>query len=446
MLDELITGYERATALLPDLLGFHGARTYLLLAQNNTELFPSGGLISNYGVVTFDDGRVSSMQFEYFGALFRRWQKDSGREYIEPPLPLKQYLLRNVSWALGEAGWYPDFPTTAQLAKSFVQKGGVSVPDGTIAIDLQFVEALLRLLGPVTVEQYGIRVTADNLNDVTLEQTRDESALPEAVGKGFLSALAGELLESIVATSKDRWVGLIQVMGRMGSERHLQLHFTDPVLQALTTEYGFDGGMVDQPGDFLMLTDASVSSTKLNLILQNSVDVQIQIEGAAAEATVVYTTTNPFPEWQQGRDPRLVRALMLGGVYGSYLRLYAPPQAQFLDLRVDSQPAGAQQIDIELEKRVFGRFTPVRPGETKTVEFRYRSDGVVEQLGDGWQRYRLYIQKQPGTRAIPLTMRLHLPPDADVRSVTLDGAEAEEPIETDLLVDRAIEVIYRPGG
>lgn len=444
-LDALVTGYERAMALLPDLLGFDGARTYLILAQNNTELFASGGLISNYGLVTFDDGRVSSMQFEYFGELFQRWQKDSGREYVEPPVALKQYLLRDVSWALGEAGWYPDFPSTAELANSFVQKGGVSAPDGTIAIDLQFVEALLRLFGPVPVDVDGIGVTADNLNEITLQQTRNETLLPDAVGKGFIAALAGKLVERIIATPKEKWASLIEVLDRMGRERHLQIHFTDPPLQALATEYGFDGGMIDQQGDFLLLTDTSVRSTKLNLILENSVDAEIQIEDTASEVVVAYTTINPFPEWQTGRDPQLVRALMLDGIYGSYLRLYAPPQAQLLDLRINSEPVGPEAIDIELEKRVFARFTPILPGETKTVEFHYRSDGVVEQLDGGWKRYRLYIQKQPGTRAIPLTMQLRLPPGADVRSVTVNGVEAELSIETDLLVDRTVEVIFRPA-
>ncbi len=45
-LDGLVTGYNRAEALLPGLLGFNGARSYLVLPQNDTELFPSGGLIS----------------------------------------------------------------------------------------------------------------------------------------------------------------------------------------------------------------------------------------------------------------------------------------------------------------------------------------------------------------------------------------------------------------
>jgi hypothetical protein len=141
-LEELVDGYNRANGLLPDLLGYNGPKRYLVLPQNDTELFPSGGLISSYGIVSFDGGRLVAMDFEYFGTLFDRWQRRTG-EYIEPPAPLKNYLKRDFSWGLGEAGWYPDFKTTAGLASDFVTKGGGPPTDGTIAIDLKFMRALL---------------------------------------------------------------------------------------------------------------------------------------------------------------------------------------------------------------------------------------------------------------------------------------------------------------
>lgn len=444
-LDNLVTGYERATALLPEMLGFHGPRTYLILAQNNTELFPSGGLISNYGTVTFEDGSVTDMQFEYFFDLYRRWQQETRGEYIEPPAALKQYLLHDVTWALGEAGWYPDFPTTAALATSFVEKGGVPPADGTIAIDLQFVAELLRFLGPITVGDYGVTVDAANLYEVTLAQTREQSALPDAVGKEFLSALAGDLVQRLFSTPGDRWPQLIELLGHAGEERHLQLHFQDAALQALSAEYGFAGAIEQPAGDFLMLTDTSVNSTKLNLILRNTLHIDVSIgEDGVANSSVTYTIENPFPEWQRGRDPQLVRALMLEGRYGAYLRLYAPPQARILDVRVDGRPAGAQAIAEEFEKRVFSRFTTVPPGETRRVQFIHESAGVITPLEDGWRRYRLYIQKQPGTTAIPTTIELRLPDGSTLREVTLDGAPASTSITTDLRVDRVIEADYRP--
>jgi hypothetical protein len=212
----------------------------------------------------------------------------------------------------------------------------------------------------------------------------------------------------------------------------------------LTAEYHLDGSIAEQAGDFLLLADASVRSTKLNLILANSIRAQVQLSDTDTESTVSYTTTNPFPEWQAGRDPRLVRALMLDGLYGSYLRLYAPSHSRLLDLRVDGQAAGAQQVDLELGKRVFARYVEVPPGETKTVEFRYRSEGVIEDLGDGWRRYRLHIQKEAGTDAIPVQLQFRLPDGSTLRSITLGGVTSGLSIETDLRVDRDIEIIYRP--
>lgn len=443
-IDTLVTGYEEAHALLPDLLGLNEPRTYLLLAQNDTELFPSGGLISNYGIVTFENGQLAGMRFEYFADLFGRWQKTSGGEYVEPPLPLKQYLLRDTSWALGEAGWYPDFPTTAALARSFVERGGASAPDGVIAIDLRFMEALLRELGPVTVgDQGNVRVAADNLDDVLLERTRSEALIPGSPGKAFLSSLAEEVVRKVLATPREQWLTLVGTLGRMGRERHLQLHFTEQRLQDLAVHYGFDGGLVDAPGDSLLLADTSVNSTKLNLILRNTIEVDVRLDGADARSNVAYTIDNPFEVWSRGRDPQLVRALMLDGRYGSYLRLYAPEQARLTDLRADGQSVGPQQVDIEHGRRVFGRYTPVAPGTITRLEFQYDSPGIVDTLDDGSRRYRLYVQKQPGTTAVPLAVDVRLPKGADLRSITLDGRPAALPLVTDLRTDRVIEVVYR---
>lgn len=440
----LVEGYERAYALLPSLLGYEGARSYLVLPQNDTELFPSGGLISSYGVATFERGRLTSIEFEYFVNLFDRWQRLSGGEYIPPPDPLRNYLKRHVSWGLGEAGWYPDFPTTARLASAFVQKGGVRPTDGTIAIDLQFVEALLEFLGPLRVEAYGVTVDAENLSEVTLEQTRTERAVPGAAGKAFLGALGQELLSEIFTAPKSKWVGLLKVLDRMARERHLQMHFWDERLQALGSDYFLDGAIIDAAGDFLMVADTSVQSTKLNLILETALrlDLQLTRQGEAL-SRVSYEVRNPFPEWREGRNPALVRALMLEGVYGCYLRVYAHAAARLRDVRLEGQTVGAEQVGMELGKMAFGRFFPVLPGETRRIDFLYRTPGVVHNHGDRYE-YSLYVQKQAGTRATPLELRLLLPEGAREVEVRVDGKRQSDAalVKTDLRTDRLIKVSF----
>ena len=55
---------------------------------------------------------------------------------------------------------------------------------------------------------------------------------------------------------------------------------------------------------------------------------------------------------------------MLEGVYGCYLRVDAPRAARFQEVRLDGRSVGAEQMNVELGKSVFGRFAAVRPGHT----------------------------------------------------------------------------------
>jgi hypothetical protein len=296
----------------------------------------------------------------------------------------------------------------------------------------------------VTIGEAGVTVTAENISEVTLEQTRNESAVPGAPGKSFLGFLAKALLNRVFATSKDEWVDLLKLLDRMAKERHFQLHFDEDRLQSLNTEYGFDGSLVRTDGDFLLVADTSVNSTKLNLILETSVRATLSLSDDGSSLTqVTYTIANPFPAWRQERDSLLVSALMLEGVYGSYLRVYAREGARLIDVRLDAQSAGAEQIDNEFGKSVFGRFFPVLPGQTRSVIFLYETPGVV-RIEDRVATYALYVQKQAGTRAVPLTLRFHLPRGAVLEELTLDGQRVATPyIATDLRRDRKVEVIFR---
>ena len=441
---QLVDGYNKAYSTLPDLLGRNGRRTFLVLPQNDAELLPSGGLISSYAIATFNDARLESIELEYFGTLFDRWQKESGGEYIEPPAPLKNYLKKDFSWGLGEAGWFPDFPTTAKLARMFAAKGGAPETDGVIALDQQFVQGLLTLLGSVEVPAYDVVITSENLVEKTLELTRDDQYEAGTPKKAFLSHLSQALLDQVFAVPKEEWVSLLNLFDEMAKQRHLQIHFEDPALQALMVEYGFDGAIVETDGDYVMLADASVNSTKLDMVLEAQAFLEVQLNpDGTATTTLKYEIHNPFDEWRQGRDPELVRKLMLEGVYGSYSRVYTPLGSRLLDVSLNGQTVGIEQIDDELGKRTFGRFFPTLPGETNILAVTYRTP-VVFEAGADVVSYQLYIQKEAGMAAVPLTLRIRLPAGSQLISAWLDGelVESLDVLFTDLATDRVLEVRF----
>ena len=442
-LAELVESYEEAAAFVPDFLGFHGPRTYLVLAQNNAELLPTGGLISVYGVLTLRDGRIEQMEFHDAIDFGEQWQARTG-DYVEPPGPLKAYLLKDWSWNLSVSNWSPHFPTAAYQAQAFFQRGGGHPVDGVIAINVTTLEELLRVTGPVQIEEYDVTVTAENALDVTEELTR--TALePGTDRKAFVAFLADELVRRLMEASPSQWTSLVETVQRLRDEKNLLYYSYDPQVQALAERMELDGGLRPVPGDYLMLVEASVNSTKLNIAIDEEVRMHIQLDALGnAHSQVEVTYVNNVARWERGRDPLLVKRLMLDGMYGGYLRLLAPAGSRLLGVWDGQAEVGAEEVSREQDKQVFGRFFALPRESNKQLTFRYLSPGVVLANGP-LHEYRLLIQKQPGAAAHPFTLSVAPPEGAKLIRAELDGEElsALENIETDLRQDRELVIYYR---
>src|SRR5690606_34678624 len=171
-------------------------------------------------------------------------------------------------------------------------------------------------------------------------------------------------------------------------------------LQALAREYGFVGNLQSHASDYLLITDTSVNGTKLNLIMETSARIAVQLtDEGAASTRVEYISRNPYPEWQAERDPDFVRQLMLHGVYGGYLRVYAPQKTRLQEVMMNDRVTSVEQVDLEFGRSVFGRYFRVLPGNQVALRFEYETFGVVQD-DDGESVYTLELSKQAGTDAI----------------------------------------------
>ena len=92
---------------------------------------------------------------------------------------------------------------------------------------------------------------------------------------------------------------------------------------------------------------------------------------------------------------------------------------------------------------VFGRFFAVPSGESRRLSFSYVAPAVV-RVDSGVCEYRLFLQKQPGTAAVPWRLHIVPPEGARVLSVEVDG-EARHASDIDLSMDlgRDHEVVVR---
>ncbi len=399
-----VEAVRQAKDLLPAFLGFKGERRYLVLPLNSGELLPGGGLVTAAGVLTVKDGLNGSIDFTD-STTWKPEAEKRGIPYIEPPGPLKRYLLRDFTWNLLVSNWDPDYPTWSQQALDFYELvHGPQDVQGIIAADLYVLERLLAVTGPKTIDVQGRGPVTFSTGDAVLqlEALTRQPFDPLDDRKSVIGELAQAVLTDLLNLPSGRWADAVDVVRKLGAERHVQVFSFSPAEQTLLRDAGWDGRLKTGGRDYLQVNEASVLSTKLNLIIKPEGSLKIDInELGDVEHELRLKYANTLPEWSKGKDKGLVDQLMLGGLYGGYIRVFGPSGLADPVVEIDGKPALIEDLGREETADWFGAIVPVGSGATRLLTMRWRSTppGAVRDEG-----YRLLIQKQPGTDGVCLAL------------------------------------------
>jgi len=457
----LRTGLQMAT-VTPELLGADGPRTYLILAQNEDELRPTGGFISGAGILTVEQGRVAEMSFVDANLV----DDYANKPYPAPPEPLFDYMGSEL-WLFRDANWSPDFPTSARQA-AYLYEYGQGVPvDGVIALNQHAVELFIAGLGEVHIPGVDEPVTAANVS-----QFMREAWSPGEAGitrewfysrKEFIGQLASAILARI-ETDPDSldWTLIAKSIYRALEGRHLLIFIKDPNTSSALTQVGWDGAIREIDGDFLMVVDANLGFNKVNPLIDERIDYRVTLHAdgtATAKLTLAYThrgqQENVRCEQYVPYASGLTYETQVHRCYYDYLRVYAPagsvlrtatPHPTPGEYLVRGTPADGRAITLgdEAGKTVFAQFLVVEYGQALTTQLEYDLPQVV-QSNDGQHHYTLLIQKQAGTVGTPVSLTIVLPPNTEPLATTptpqtVDGNTLTFTLE--LYADTLVEVTY----
>ena len=421
----LLESYADASARLPAILGWDGPRRYIILTQDPAEIRPTGGFVGSYGIVTIDRGRITERSFLDVAPLDYPW--DYPR--IEPPRALADYLLGpEQPWQFADANWSPDYPTSASDAlRLYTNQTADSRFDGVIAITTYTIDELLRVTGPVTVPDYEATIAPGETTLKILQLTRVEST-PVEDRKAILPAFADALLASLLDLPPRAWPDLVGTVDTLRRSHLLLAWFRDPADQELAARSGFDGAVRRDPGDYVYPVDTNVApATKLNLLATRVLDLDVQIDPVGnARNSLTVTWHNPVeePEWDAYRAMFNVG----GNILGVYFRLLVPERS-----RVEEVAGGGlapvtapATVESEAGRTVIGTYLKIPPGST-SLRTAWTSP-YASEADEAGGAYRLTIQKQPGMRPGPLSLRIRVPDgyriSAASRELTVDGATA----------------------
>src|SRR4051812_31084061 len=126
---------------------------------------------------------------------------------------------------------------------------------------------------------YGLSLTSDNATETILAQTHTPAALANEKF-AFVEEVGHALIDAPLRS--DAAPAVIGTLDRLAREKQVMLYLNDPSAQTRVERLGLDGGISTDAGDYLMLADTSVLSTKLNLIVEESLDLHLSFDADGA--------------------------------------------------------------------------------------------------------------------------------------------------------------------
>ena len=372
----------------PGLLGADGPRHYLVAFLTPAELRGGGGFVGSYAELEAVDGKVKLIRSGRTDELINAVPLGQ-RTLTGPADYLRRYGPYQPADFLQDATFSPDFPSDASvLAQLYPQSGGRKV-DGVISVDPIGLAALLRLIGPVTVDGLAKPLTAANAAEVLLRQQYLES--PDRAARGEILANATKVtFEKLTNASLPAPRRLSNVLSPVSRSGHLRMWSPDQREQELFEQLGADGSLVlPTGGDGLAVVQQNFGNNKLDAYLKRAITYQVNVDARTGQlrSTVKVKLTNLVPS--TNLPPAVVANTKDAPAGTNVARMSLYTTQELVESTVDGQPLKTSP-GTELGVNVWDTEPVlVPPGGSATVTFTLR--GGVD-LSEG---YRFTLLPQP---------------------------------------------------
>lgn len=236
----LVDQIEPVLQLIPQMLGGDGARTYLVLAQNNAELRSTGGLPGSWGTLSIDNG-VITMNSDFETILH------------EPGLQVEitdeeaATTATNMDTDPAQVNCTPDFSRVGELSRDYWSQMGYGEVDGVIAVDPVFLQSLLTLAGGFTAPD-GTTVDGTNAAQVLLSDTYWMFGNDGAAQDAYFSSVAALAFDHVMSNLGDAsMTDLWELVMQGGEEGRLLVWMANEDEEALMDQLGFSGKLETDP-------------------------------------------------------------------------------------------------------------------------------------------------------------------------------------------------------
>lgn len=315
--------------LAPAMLNTDGGtpRSYLVLSQTNSELRPGGGLPGSWGTITVSGGTVSVQDFMTPSFSF-------DTPVIELTAEERTLFTDKLGRVPQDVNFTPDFPRTGEIAKTMWDQHTQQNVDGVIAIDPVFLQRMLAVSGPVTL-QNGVTLDGSNAAQYLLNQVYID--IPENEQDEYFSTVAATVFGDIVQNASNPQ-GFLNAVTASVADGHLKLwsaHAKEQKQIETTSIAGALSTSANSPTVGVYFTD--ISQAKMDWYLKREVSVEPDKTAAngASQYTVHIKLTNTLTPDEVSMLPQYIVGPFLDDIAAGQIRtqafVYAPAGGRLVD-------------------------------------------------------------------------------------------------------------------
>ncbi|MGA7075666.1 MAG: DUF4012 domain-containing protein [Halobacteriota archaeon] len=360
--------------------GFFGEKTYLVVLQDNSEIRPTGGIMSIMGVLTIRDGHIAKLQYYYSHTS----PTLKATVPLDGPESLTTFF--NVNTArLYDTNVQYDFASFAPKMQSDWYSVTGQKLDGVIVLDWTAIEAILSITGPITAS--GDIITNRNvfhrLEYYSATSKGDQMA-------NLLSTLTYATFSLIVDASVPQKLALYNSFRTLANEKHLFVYPDQGLL------LGNAGGTSRAPeSDLVSVVDFNLGNGKSDFGINRTIDYHVEL---LPDGSTVSNLTLTYANGDWWASDLFAQALV-------------PPGAKLTAVHNVSRQFDGPEITNGNDYTVFSSRFIVSPYSTARITYLYTVPGVVHGNGVA-SYYDLYVVKQGGINRYTLNASVQLPAGA----------------------------------
>ena len=405
---------------LPAMLGEPTERRYLVIFQNDKELRSTGGFMTAYAQFRFVRGKAILEKADDIYAL----DASISKKFPAPP-EISTYLKGVYGLNIRDSNLSPDFKLSMQkFEQMYAYASSKEKIDGIFALDTHVLVQALDILGPMNVYDREFSSTIDKRCDCprAIYELEDYSTRPVNYVRDARKDIIGVLLHSILqkalgVSPSQYWGKLFQMLITEINEKHVLAYLHDDSAQKAAESFNMAGRIMTasesaavlkykegQGWDYLHINNSNMGGAKSNMFVSEKItkDTTVSQDGTiTTKLTVDYK--NPYPGSDCGLESG---GLCLNAPLRDWVRVYVPAGSKLVESKGTQSPKDGKPVSMisydSLNKTVFEGFIIVNPMGTAKLEVTYTSPVALSE-----SKYRLLMQKQPGTDKQEVLLRLN---------------------------------------